>query len=244
MVIGESCTDVYNYGEVNRLCPEAPVPVFVPKLSNTNPGMAANVFENLVALGMQCDLITHPEVITKTRYVEQSKNHMLLRVDHDTKVTPYNIDELPSCIKGYAAVIISDYCKGYLTEDDISQIALSHPLTFLDTKKKLGDWAGDVTYIKINSTEYTQTQYTAAPFENNLIVTMGADGCLFKGVRYGVAKREAILDVSGAGDTFLAALAARFVQRNDIDDAIMFANCCASYVVRHRGTSVPEGIKA
>ena len=50
VVIGENCTDKFVYGDVNRLCPEAPVPVLNPRKITKNPGMAGNVVENLKAL--------------------------------------------------------------------------------------------------------------------------------------------------------------------------------------------------
>ena len=88
-VIGESCSDVYVYGSCRRMCPEAPVPIFVKESEHRNAGMAGNVVANLEALGMTTELCTQPEVITKTRLVEQSRNHMLVRIDDDAKITPF-----------------------------------------------------------------------------------------------------------------------------------------------------------
>ena len=61
LVIGESCTDVYQYGDCVRLCPEAPVPVFKSSNYKTeNPGMAMNVMENIKAISdMKADIITN-----------------------------------------------------------------------------------------------------------------------------------------------------------------------------------------
>ncbi len=47
LVIGDSCIDIFKYGEVNRLAPEAPIPIIVPETEKSNPGMAGNVVENL-----------------------------------------------------------------------------------------------------------------------------------------------------------------------------------------------------
>ena len=52
LVIGESCQDVFEYGVSDRLCPEAPVPVFNPTKTVKNGGMAMNVYRNLEALGV------------------------------------------------------------------------------------------------------------------------------------------------------------------------------------------------
>ena len=47
LVIGDSCKDIFIYGKANRLCPEAPVPVFIPQRRTETGGMAANVYENI-----------------------------------------------------------------------------------------------------------------------------------------------------------------------------------------------------
>ena len=52
LLIGDSCTDVYVYGDVKRLNPEAPVPILEPKREDTTNGMAWNVFNNLKAFGL------------------------------------------------------------------------------------------------------------------------------------------------------------------------------------------------
>ena len=67
LVIGESCTDEFIYCEVNRLSPEAPVPVLNPVKITTNSGMAGNVYENVCALNLEVDveLIYQDEEITK-----------------------------------------------------------------------------------------------------------------------------------------------------------------------------------
>ena len=52
LVIGDSCTDKFIYGKCERICPEAPVPVFSPVKTKTNGGMAANVKANVEALGV------------------------------------------------------------------------------------------------------------------------------------------------------------------------------------------------
>jgi bifunctional ADP-heptose synthase (sugar kinase/adenylyltransferase) len=41
LAIGDSCTDVFIYGRCERICPEAPVPVFIPVKEKTNGGMSA-----------------------------------------------------------------------------------------------------------------------------------------------------------------------------------------------------------
>ena len=122
LVIGDSCKDVFIYGTANRLCPEAPVPVFIPKRKTETGGMAANVYENIESLYVDVDLITNSEPITKTRYVEEKANHLIIRIDSNDKVSnSFDIKRVP--FGDYDAVIVSDYDKGYLTYDDLEKLA-------------------------------------------------------------------------------------------------------------------------
>ena len=83
LVIGDSCTDIFRYGEVNRIAPEAPIPVLKPQKETSNPGMAGNVVTNLKALKVDVDFITNKKEIRKIRYVCSKYNHPLLRVDEN-----------------------------------------------------------------------------------------------------------------------------------------------------------------
>ena len=66
---------------------------------------------------------------------------------------------------------------------------------------------------------------------------MGSEGCYFNGKQYPVEQAE-VMDLSGAGDTFMAALAVKYTETEDIDSSITYANSCASQVVKKRGTTV------
>ena len=70
LVIGDSCQDVFVYGDIERISPEAPIPVFVPTHTEKNDGMAKNVANNVESLGMTIYTITNVNSITKKRYVE------------------------------------------------------------------------------------------------------------------------------------------------------------------------------
>ena len=147
------------YGVCNRLCPEAPVPVFNPVNETINGGMAYNVYNNLLSLKVPTEIQTNSnyENITKTRFIDSKANYMFMRLDE-------NDDQYPACdidainFSLYEAIVISDYNKGFLTAADIECIGKSHPLVFLDTKKILGNWCSSVTYIKINEDEYKKTK--------------------------------------------------------------------------------------
>jgi len=109
LVIGDSCIDVFRYGKVNRLAPEAPVAVIIPQSEVSNPGMAGNVVRNIEVLGGKVDFITNENEIKKIRYVCSKYNHLLLRVDEGDKCDLIH----PNALKNikwseYDAVVISD----------------------------------------------------------------------------------------------------------------------------------------
>ena len=121
------------------------------------------------------------------------------------------------------------------TEEDIEIISKKHPVTFLDTKKILGDWCRNITFIKINEFEYDRTKHKLNDqLLQKMIITLGPQGAKYKDTVYSVPKVE-IKDTSGAGDTFIAALVANYVRTKKIDIAIKFANACATTVVQRKG---------
>ena len=138
LVIGDSCIDKFIYGECNRICPEAPVPVFNPINSTKNDGMAKNVFNNLKSLAPNWDIdfITNNSQILKTRLVDIKTNQMLVRIDDNDKCSRFKgINKLEE----YDVIIISDYDKGFLTKEDIKFLINKYPLTFIDSKKLFGE---------------------------------------------------------------------------------------------------------
>jgi len=240
LVIGDSCKDVFVYGKCDRLAPAAPVPVFVPQYQRENRGMAANVYENLLSFKVDVDLVTNTTEIVKTRYVEEKTNHMVIRVDSgEEKIEKIEDIELYS-YSDYDAIIISDYDKGFLSEEDIEYISRQHQNVFLDTKKLLGEWAYHINFIKINQTEYEKTQHLVEGidwYKEKLIVTMGSKGASYADKTFLVDKVE-IKDLTGAGDTFLAALVYKYGLEYNIMDAIAFANECATLVVQQKGVNI------
>jgi len=251
LVIGDGCSDVFRYGTCDRLSPEAPVPVMKPTRTTGNGGMAINVFENLKALGVDADLITNDIRPVKTRYVDEVSNQILLRVDEADSIRPITADTLQKIDFGqYDAVVISDYDKGFLSESDVIYISNRHKLIFMDTKKDLSGWALGVRFIKINQKEFERNQeWLLNSYVNNneghLIATNGKDGAILDfAERFPITKEHEVRDLSGAGDTFLAALVASYIKNDDICEAIEFANRCAAWVVSQKGVAVinPEKI--
>lgn len=262
LVIGDSCNDVFIYGNCDRLCPDAPVPVLIPTETKKTLGMAGNVFENLKGLGIGAHILDQKEEITKTRYVHQRTNQMFIRVDQEQKVAPLKKERLDLVDwNSYDAIIVSDYNKGFLTPKLMEYISKKHPLTFLDTKQILGGWVNNFTFIKINEVEYNKTlEFLNAintppkvsldkPWYDKLIITRGGSGAEYMGQVFSVEPTE-IKDTTGAGDSFIAALAFYYVGAKKeaetdpeicqylVSDSIQFANAMATKVVQEKGTTV------
>jgi len=237
LVIGDGCMDAYTYCDTNRLAPEAPCPVLDVSHVDEAPGMAMNVYENVNSFTTSVDYVTNENWVDviKNRYVHTKSNHHFCRIDTGVIEETINREELD--LDRFQTVIVSDYDKGFLTTHDIEYICTNHPQVFLDTKKVLAEWAFNAKYIKINEYEYQRSKsYVDSLGKKQVIKTLGGQGCEFNGKIYPVDKVD-VLDVSGAGDTFMAALAHKFTRINDIEKAINFANYCASQVVQMRGTS-------
>ena len=146
LVVGDVMLDQYWFGNVDRVSPEAPVPVLAVKRRESRAGGAANVAHNLLALGAQCHVIScigddeagdeiqrildhhgassdlnrdeSIDTIVKLRMVAQ--NQQLLRADFDQRPQDKS---LAQCFGNYLValnnsdvVILSDYGKGNLKE--------------------------------------------------------------------------------------------------------------------------------
>ena len=236
LVVGDSCIDIFVYGDIKRVCPEAPVPVFNPTYETENDGMARNVVSNLEALGCDVECISNDNSIKKIRYVDNRSNQMVLRVDENDRCRTIDDSEL-NIIKqeanSFDAVIISDYCKGFLDEEDICYIADKCNNVFLDTKKEIGDWIDDIDFIKINELEY-EKNYKGKPNNDKLIVTLGGKGCRYKDEVFPV-EEVSVKDVSGAGDTFMSGLVVEYIKTKDIKKSINFAQECTTKVDQQPG---------
>ena len=248
MVIGDGCKDVFQYGECERLSPEAPVPVFKPLRAKSNGGMAVNVYNNLKGLGIECDILTYSG-ITKIRYIDEVSNQMLLRVDENDSIEQIS-SKIVSDIKfnEYDAIVISDYDKGFLSKSDIFYISNKHHTVFLDTKKDIQSWCGDIFCIKINNKEYLQNKtWIDNEFRNIAVVTLGDKGATYshrakkiKEKLIPIAEEHPVRDLTGAGDTFLASLVAKYLENEDIEQAIEFANKCGAWVVTQKGVAIVD----
>jgi len=229
LLIGDSCTDVFVYGDVRRLNPEAPVPILEPKREKRTEGMAWNVYNNLNALGVYVDMVTQDEDIIKTRYIHETSNQQILRLDEESEVTPLDDEVLDG---EYDALVISDYDKGFISQTKLFELCnnFDGPI-FIDTKKNA--IPGDA-FIKVNESEFKKITHF---IPENMIITKGGEGTEYRGKLY-PAEKVKVFDVVGAGDTFLAALTYGYLKYGSIEEAIPFANKAAAIAVSHTGTYV------
>ncbi|MGE4312836.1 MAG: D-glycero-beta-D-manno-heptose-7-phosphate kinase [Pseudobdellovibrionaceae bacterium] len=145
VILGDVMLDSYIYGTINRISPEAPVPVLAKTNETSMLGGAGNVVQNILALGVQpatlsvigddstgkdvCARIrdtsglvlsTTRPTTTKTRFVCGSQQ--LMRLDAETTAPLSAEDEaallakIPAALKGASVLVISDYGKGVLTQ--------------------------------------------------------------------------------------------------------------------------------
>jgi len=241
VVIGELCHDVFVYGECKRLSPEAPVPVFNPIHSVENLGMAGNVVANINTIDSNIGISFYHslEKITKTRYVDKKTNHLFLRVDDEPRVNRIHIsDTLISDIKEADAVVVSDYNKGFLSEDDLFEISKLAKFAIVDTKKRMNPiHLSHFNFIKIN--EHEANQGVADELKEKTIVTLGPKGAMYMNTLYPSPHPKETIDVSGAGDTFLAAFVTKYLETEDVNISITFANKMSAIVVSKRGVATP-----
>lgn len=232
LLIGDNGLDIYTYGKVDRISPEAPVPVFVPRSTIKKPGMADNVRLNLEALGCEVKFI-HGDVCEKERLIDERSKQQIVRIDRDTKSPPILVNQ--EMLQGYDAIVISDYNKGSVSYELIEQAIRSKTVVFVDTKKTdLERMQG--AWVKINELEYSKIKSDCT----GLIITLGSNGAEAKWHDYySPAPKAEVVDVTGAGDTFLAALAYNYLNTGDIKKAMDFANLAAAVTVQHVGCYAP-----
>jgi D-beta-D-heptose 7-phosphate kinase/D-beta-D-heptose 1-phosphate adenosyltransferase len=239
LLLGDACIDVYHYGRCDRISPEAPVPVFLEEETETRMGMSLNVYLNLLAFELKTECIVGESYIEKHRYIDSRSKQHLLRVDRNES------DQLGACFRfdsrilgDIDLVVISDYDKGFLTPDQclsLSKYCYDNNIPVFVDSKKTDLSCFENCIIKINQHEYEKI--TKYPRELDLIVTLGADGVLYKGDIYKTDEVE-VFDVCGAGDVFISSLVYMYLKHGDMIKAIEFANKCAAYSVTKFGTYV------
>lgn len=231
LLIGDICRDIYHYGTVDRISPEAPVPVFKLHHKDELDGMAGNVYRNLATLGCEVHFM-HGRKSTKTRLIDiRSKQH-IVRIDDDVISKAISFEtEIPPM---YDAVVVSDYNKGYISYEMLEELSTLYkgPI-FVDTKKTdLKRLEGCI--VKINAHEHSLINSTCS----NMIVTLGAAGARWNNEIFPAPSVE-VSDVCGAGDTFLSALTYWYLKSKDMEQSVKFAIKASSVTVQHLGVYAP-----
>jgi D-beta-D-heptose 7-phosphate kinase/D-beta-D-heptose 1-phosphate adenosyltransferase len=243
-VWGDGILDVYHYGRSDRICPEAPVPVFVETSRDSRAGGAANVVRNLDSLGCKTisTLSEFCDWSEKHRYLVSG--HQLLRVDADKMSKPGRAE----LRKDVDCLVISDYAKGWCGFDECRWIineAIERGIPVVVDPKGT-DWAKykGCTVICPNELEaktMTGIHGQFMPKFPAVLYKLGAKGMWLDQEGKESIKIEAqdkqVYDVTGAGDTVVAVLAAMLAIGKSLEDAAVLANVAAGYVVGQPGTA-------
>lgn len=120
------------------------------------------------------------------------------------------------------AVIISDYNKGFLSDEDIIDIGKLSRITVLDSKRKLSDEiVRAVNFVKLNEKEY---QNNIGLNVSKLLITLGERGVMYMGETYPSPSPKETIDVSGAGDTFVPSFTYKYLMSDDIVESLYYGN--------------------
>ncbi|PIZ05134.1 MAG: bifunctional heptose 7-phosphate kinase/heptose 1-phosphate adenyltransferase [Gammaproteobacteria bacterium CG_4_10_14_0_8_um_filter_38_16] len=287
IVYGDVMLDRYWHGDASRISPEAPVPVVNVTEIETRPGGAANVAQNMAALGVKvtlcglvgqdspaqelqqcldgynvdCRFLSLPDFLTITKLRVLGHHQQLIRMDFE-KTTELEInddalfDEYREQLKTAKIVVLSDYSKGALCHVE-RLIAAANTLsipTLVDPKHKDYSRYAGATILTPNLKEFESvvgpcrdlTEITQKAHDllarvsiQSLLVTLGKDGMVWiapgKDAVHFASKARDVFDVTGAGDTVIAVLAAGLAAGMDTLSAVELANLAAGVVVGKLG---------
>jgi D-glycero-beta-D-manno-heptose-7-phosphate kinase len=288
LVAGDVMLDRYWFGDVDRISPEAPVPVVRIARSEERPGGAANVARNAAALGARTTLLSatgadeagatlekllgtdgvltsfhrDPLVPTTVKLRVIGRQQQLLRIDFETapshEVLATKLAEYDRLLADTHLVILSDYGKGGLAHiaTMIERARAAGKPVLVDPKGEDWDRYRGATLITPNRSEFRQVvgrwkdahemavkaQRLRAHLDlDALLVTRSEEGMTLyteDGADDIPAVAREVYDVSGAGDTVIAALGVLIGAGADLKTAVRIANAAAGVVVGKLGTAV------
>ncbi|MEO8060611.1 MAG: D-glycero-beta-D-manno-heptose-7-phosphate kinase [Burkholderiales bacterium] len=291
LVVGDAMLDRYWFGAVDRISPEAPVPVVRVNREEERLGGAANVALNVKTLGAQATLLTvvgddeparklrgllekegvsallgsDPQLYTIVKLRVIGRNQQLIRVDFenqpDHEVLSAMLSDYERVLPEHDAVLFSDYGKGGLTHIPrmIELARAAGKPVLIDPKGSDYSRYAGATVITPNRAELTQVigawnseaqlveRAQALRKEHHLdglMLTRSEDGMsLFDAepsdgghTRVPAQARE-VFDVTGAGDTVIATLAAMLACGLSLREAMPLANRAGGIVVGKFGTA-------
>jgi D-beta-D-heptose 7-phosphate kinase / D-beta-D-heptose 1-phosphate adenosyltransferase len=291
LVIGDLMLDRYYFGSVNRISPEAPVPVVKVKKASDTLGGAGNVANNLAHLGSKVTVIgttgkdensgligafcrknairlsaiqTSLPTITKIRVIGEHQQVVRVDFEEEFRFTPELLSRVKKTILRNMAyvkvVVLSDYGKGFCSKDlcafVIREASKRKIAVVVDPKGH--DWTryrgativtpnvkelGDVVGFAVGNTDEPIASHAkkivAAYRLGSLLVTRSEKGMSLvsaKEVTHVPTEAREVFDVSGAGDTVVATLAAALASGYPLPDAVILANKAAGIVVAKIGT--------
>ncbi|MBL6769285.1 MAG: hypothetical protein ISQ20_07370 [Alphaproteobacteria bacterium] len=289
-VIGDIILDCYINGGVDRVSPEAPVPIVNIRSQENRLGGAGNVasvlsdFKTKVKVWTSFASDDAGETIKrlllnrqievhnfKTSEISTRKTRILaggqqvVRLDEEKKSLPISNDALTSIasqINPRDQVIISDYDKGLLPflGDFLYALKQKKVETYIDPKGSDFGKYKNCFLIKPNMKELRLATLEKPDMDIDAKVGLsiqnaGADACLLTKSADGMSLYSAdkkqdfdiisseVYDVTGAGDTVIAALAFARSKQLSLTDAASFSNYCAAYAVTKIGCAqmdIPE----
>ena len=290
LVVGDAMLDRYGYGAVDRISPEAPVPVVRVTREEERLGGAANVALNVRSLGAQCTFMTvvgadeparrlrsllesqdittvlgsDPQLLTIVKLRVIGRSQQLIRIDFenqpDHEVLQQLLSDFERQLPSHDAVLFSDYGKGGLTHIPhmIERAREARIPVLVDPKgSDYGRYKG-ATVITPNRAELAQVvgpwsdeaqlRRKAAALREQLalqalLLTRSEEGMtLFDGPELAEpfhvkAEAREVFDVTGAGDTVIATMAAMVACGMDLRNATALANRAGGIVVSRFGTA-------
>lgn len=293
LVIGDVMLDTYFTGDVKRISPEAPVPVFRKKKERSVLGGAANVAANLISAGQRVSVMAvvgkdktadrlkqrfldqgidisllftlDRSTTEKTRFLAANNQQVLrLDVEDTTPLSEEDCDKMLQAldrqIDQFDLILLSDYLKGLLTHDftqGVLQRAKAKEIpAIIDVKDPKVEKYKDAFLIKPNLKELQDLTGETAENDHDIIslsnklrqicnvnyvlTTCGARGMVLVGEDspyFIESVGKEVFDVTGAGDTAIAYLAACMVNGFDMREAVDIANHAAGIQVSKVGTS-------
>ena len=294
LVVGDIILDRYVIGSVQRLSPEAPIPILRPATSHCTLGGAANVALNIAMLGGQAVLVgvighdaagaeverlaaatprissalvrvSNRPTTAKTRFMTGS--HQLLRLDEET-ILPLDAAGASALMQAVTAslgsadiIILSDYAKGVLCDEVLDAVlglaGQAGRRVIADPKRP--DFAAYRGATILTPNEHEVRVATRIDAEHDaeadragrvaleafsgeaVLVTRSAKGltlvCRGSEALHLPTRAREVADVSGAGDTLVAALAVALGAGATLPDAAMLANATAGISVGKQGTA-------
>jgi D-beta-D-heptose 7-phosphate kinase/D-beta-D-heptose 1-phosphate adenosyltransferase len=300
LVVGDLMLDRYVSGSVDRVSPEAPVPVVKVESERDALGGAANVAANVTALGAACALVgcigedadgdrlaeaiavhgietgglvrtRDRRTTVKTRVLAQRQQ--IVRVDRevdaevDAAVASDLADRVRSLARTCDAIVVQDYDKGVLTAAVVEAVreaaaaratpwvvdpkrrsffAYRGATVFKPNARELADALGD--YVRPNDASWMESIRRRLDCDH-LLLTLGERGMSLQSkgsalIRLDAAARD-VYDVSGAGDTVTAVVAAALAASGTACEAAALANHAAAVEVGKSGvrTVSPDEIR-